>query len=80
MPVKNGPFQPFDPIDWWCETMREARRRVKAKERHFDTSQFRRHMLNARKEQLLAVRSLIDSGIEFIEGKERKTPPPSGSA
>ena len=32
----------------------------------FDTSEFREHMRNARKEQLLAVRSLLDSAIDWL--------------
>jgi hypothetical protein len=42
----------------------------KWKKEDFDTTNFRAHLRNASKEQLLAVRSLIDSAIEFIDKQE----------
>jgi hypothetical protein len=38
--------------------------------RRFDASEFRTHMRNARKEQLLAFRSLLDSAIDWLDQKE----------
>jgi hypothetical protein len=43
---------------------------MQAKEQSFGTSEFRNHMRNAGKEQLLAFRSLIDSAIDWLEEKE----------
>lgn len=70
MPVENGPVQDFAFEDWLRDGIKGFRRKMKFQKREFDTSAFRTHMRNARREQLLALRSLIDSGLDFITRTE----------
>jgi hypothetical protein len=75
MAVNNGPVEEFVFEDWLRDGIKGVRRkiesRMQAKERsRFGASEFRQHMRNARKEQLLAVRSLIDGAIEWLDKKE----------
>ena len=66
----NGPFKEFDFEEWLREGVDGMRSRFKSKRTHFDTSGFETHMRNACKEQLLAMRSLVDSFIDIVEEKE----------
>ena len=66
----NGPFKAFDFEEWLRDGFRGMRGEFKWKKEGFDTAEFRAHLRNASKEQLLAVRSLIDSAIEFIDKQE----------
>ncbi|MBN1994660.1 MAG: hypothetical protein JW953_18315 [Anaerolineae bacterium] len=79
--LKNGPVEDFVLTDWLKEgakgmhhKMEEKRgkmkRRFQNRTRNFDTTEFRSHLRQARKEQLLAVRSLVDSALECIKGEE----------
>ena len=72
--IKTGPVQEFVLTDWLregCEGIRnKIENKLENRDRHFDTSEFRAHMRTARKEQLLALRSLVDSAIECIKGEE----------
>ncbi len=67
----NGPFKEFR-FDEWLRGGFEGMcgPHVKFKKVHLDTSEFETHMRNAAKEQLLAVRSLVDSFIDMVESKE----------
>ncbi len=47
----------------------EARMKCESPRQRFDASEFKQHMRNARREHLLAVRSLIDSAIERLDKK-----------
>ena len=78
--IKNGPVEEFVFTDWVKEGAEEMRTRMEKKrekmEERFqnrtriDTSEFRKHMRKARQEQLLAIRSLVDSAIECIKSEE----------
>lgn len=77
MAVNNGPVEEFVFEDWLRDGIKGVRHKVEsrmqAKERNFGASEFRKHMRNARKEQLLAVRSLIDSAIDWLDRKEESS-------
>jgi hypothetical protein len=78
MADKNYSHQPVEAFvfeDWLRDGLKGIRESIQgctkgAGQRRFDTSEFRMHMRNARKEQLLAIRSLIDSAIDCLNKKE----------
>ena len=73
MPLNNGPVQEFDFEAWLRDGLKGLCRKVEPRTtKRLDVSAFRTHMRNARKEQLLAIRSLIDSGMELLEKKEKQ--------
>ncbi len=55
------------------ERVREMKRIVREGARGLFPPEFRRHMIAARKEMLLAVRSLVDSHLEALERAEKET-------
>ena len=65
----NGPFKEFIFEDWLREGMEGMCNRMKIKKGKFNISDFETHMRNARKEQLLAMRSLVDSFITLVDDK-----------
>jgi hypothetical protein len=67
----NGPVKEFVFEDWLCEGFEGFCNRVKSKRVRLDTSKFKTHMRNARKEKLLAMRSLVDSFIEVVDKEEQ---------
>jgi hypothetical protein len=70
----HEPVEAFDFEDWLRDGIKGVRdkfeNRMSSKRKVFDASEFRQHMRNARKEQLLAVRSLLDSAINWLDQKE----------
>lgn len=71
----HQPVEAFEFEDWLRDGLKGIRETIESKmnrqsQRKFDTSEFRQHMRNARKEQLLAVRSLLDSAIDWLDQKE----------
>ena len=70
MAIDSGPVREFDFEEWLNDGIKGLRGKVQSKTKRFDPSNFRAHMRNAQKEQLLALRSLLDSGIEFLEKEE----------
>ena len=72
----HEPVEEFVFEDWLRDGVKGFRSKFKesmkgkGKSRRFDTSEFRTHLRNARKEQLLAIRSLVDSAIEWLDKKE----------
>ena len=66
----NGPFKEFVFDEWLREGFKGMCGEMKFKPATFDTSEFETHMRNAAKEQLLAVRSLVESFIDIFEEKE----------
>ena len=78
--LKNGPVEEFVFTDWVKEGAEGMRVKMENKwekmEKRFqkrtrlDTSEFRTHMRKAREERLLAIRSLVDSAIEYVKGEE----------
>jgi hypothetical protein len=72
----NGPFKEFDFGEWLRDGVKGLQAEMKGRKKEFfdfDTSEFRSHLRNASKEQLLAIRSLIDKAIETIEKRETET-------
>ena len=67
----HEPVEEFVFEEWVREGVKGFRQKVEShipsEGKKFDTSEFRQHMRNARKEQLLAVRSLLDSAITWID-------------
>jgi hypothetical protein len=72
--VKTGPVQEFVLTDWLRDGFKGMRstmeKKMEKRTRQFDTAEFRAHVRNARKERLLAIRSLVDSAIEYVKGEE----------
>ena len=70
----HEPVEEFVFEDWLRDGIKGMREkfesRMSGKSKAFDASEFRQHMRNARKEQLLAVRSLLDNAINWLEQKE----------
>ena len=70
----HEPVEEFVFEDWLRDGIKGMREkfdnRMSGKSKAFDTSEFRQHMRNARKEQLLAVRSLLDNAINWLDQKE----------
>ncbi|MBN1219499.1 MAG: hypothetical protein JXM69_11260 [Anaerolineae bacterium] len=75
--IKSGPVEEFVLTDWLRDGWQGMRHKLETKRarraRHFDASTFRAHMRNARKEHLLAIRSLVDSAIECVKGEEKNS-------
>jgi hypothetical protein len=69
----HEPVEEFDFEDWLRDGLKGVRskfeHRMKGERMDFDTSEFRQHMRNAGKEQLLAVRSLLDNAIDWLDKK-----------
>lgn len=66
--------QEFD-IDAWLNEGRQGLRRIlRSKRRQILPSEFRAHTRAARKEMLLAVRSLLDSAIDRLEEEPKPAP------
>ena len=78
--LKNGPVEEFVFTDWVkegaegmrvkMENKREKMEKRFQKRTRLDTSEFRTHMRKAREERLLAIRSLVDSALEYVKGEE----------
>ena len=69
---ENGPFKEFRIDEWLRDEFVGKCEEMGFKKTRLDTSEFESHMRKAAKEQLLAVRSLVDSFIDVVEGKEEK--------
>ena len=67
---ENGPFKEFDFEAWLRDGVEGFRRKVESDVKGFDLSDFRQHLRNAQKEQLLAMRNLIDKALERLEKEE----------
>ena len=70
----HEPVEEFVFEDWLRDGIKGFRenveKRMKAEGVGFDTSEFRQHMRNAGKEHLLAVRSLLDNAIDWLDKEE----------
>ncbi len=66
----HQPVEEFVFEDWLRDGLNGFRQKMEdcmpSEAKPFDTTEFREHMRNARKEQLLAVRSLLDSAIDWL--------------
>jgi hypothetical protein len=69
---EGGPFKEFVFEEWLRDGLEGIRHEMKQKRVEFNVENFRKHLRNAQKEQLLAVRSLLDSTIECLEKAEEK--------
>ena len=69
---ENGPFKEFVLEDWLREGFEGICNQMKAKRVKIDTTEFETHMRSAAKEQLMAVRSLVDSFIEVVDKDKDK--------
>ncbi len=58
----------FDLEEWLDEGLQGLRRSLKGKRPQIIPEQFKKHSRAARKEMLMAVRSLLDAAIEELEG------------
>jgi hypothetical protein len=74
----HEPVEEFVFEDWLRDGIKGFRKKVekrmKIEEADFDTSEFRTRMRNASKEQLLAVRSLLDNAIDWLDKEEGSSP------
>jgi len=66
---ENGPFKEFSFEAWLREGMQGCRRKVEQDGQKFNFNEVKRHLRQAQKEQLLAVRSVIDKVIERLDDK-----------
>jgi hypothetical protein len=66
----NGPFKAFDFCDWFSESVQEFWREPKCKPDEAFGEEFRAHMRSAWKEQLMAVRDVIDAAIEQLDPQD----------
>ncbi|MCB0192454.1 MAG: hypothetical protein KDJ65_10970 [Anaerolineae bacterium] len=69
---QGGPFREFIFTDWLKEGIEGICEEAKDAKEQFEVENIRRHLRNASKEQLLAVRSIIDNAIDFIDKQEAK--------
>ncbi len=69
----NGPVKEFDFEAWIKEGMDGFKQTVDGQMKGFDVSSFKEHLRNAQKEQLLAMRSLLDSAIDFFDKDDDDT-------
>ncbi len=69
----GGPFKEFVFEEWLREGLDGLRSKLEQKKARLNKAEFRKHLRNAQKEQLLAIRSLIDSAIECLEEEETKS-------
>ena len=71
---EHEPVEDFVFEDWLRDGIKGVRskfeHRMKGESMAFDTSEFRMHMRNASKEQLLAMRSLLNNAIDWLDKKE----------
>lgn len=71
---QEGPFKAFVFEEWLRDGVKGICGEWERNRPQVDTSEFFTHLRNARREQLLAVRSLFDSALESLEkaGKKNK--------
>ena len=70
---EHEPVEEFVFEDWLRDGIKGVRSKFEHRmkgESRVDTSEFRQHMRAASKEQLLAMRSLLNSAIDWLDKKE----------
>jgi hypothetical protein len=70
--AKTGPTEEFVFEDWLRDGLKGIRSKIEKRSGRFDASDFRTHVRNARREELLAVRSLIDNAIDWLDKQGEK--------
>ncbi len=68
----GGPFKEFVFTEWLREGLDGMCDQWKRGKEQLDPDNFRRHLRHAQKEQLLAMRNMIDAAIERLEKAEAK--------
>ena len=68
----DGPFKEFVFEDWLRESIEGFYDEVQEAKKQFEAENIRHHLRNASREQLLALRTVIDSAIDFIDKQEAK--------
>jgi hypothetical protein len=68
----GGPFKEFVFTEWLREGLNAMCDQWKRGKEQLDPDNLRRHLRHAQKEQLLAVRNMIDTAIERLEKTEAK--------
>lgn len=68
----NGPFKEFTFGSWLRDGLDEMYCQTYGQRLRIETSRFESHMRNSAREQLLAVRSLLDGFIERIDEADAK--------
>ena len=63
----NGPFKEFTFEDWLRDGFEGMCSRMNCKPVNLDTAEFEAHMRNSAREQLLAMRNLVDKFIDYID-------------
>ena len=66
----GGPFKEFVLTEWLRDGIEATCNRMKHSKEQFEPANFRRHLRNAQKEQLLAMRSMLDNALEHLEKTE----------
>lgn len=70
---QNGPFKEFVFEDWLREGIDGVCNEIKEAKSQMNLANFRRYIRGASREQLVAMRNIIDSAIERIDRQEAKT-------
>jgi hypothetical protein len=63
----GGPFKEFVFSDWLRDCIEASCHRMKEGKEQLEPANVRRHIRNAQKEQLLAMRDMIDYALERLE-------------
>lgn len=66
----TGPFKEFVFEDWLRDSVEDLCEELKSAKQEFKSENFRKHLRDASKEQLLAVRDFIDKAIDYIDKQE----------
>ncbi|MEM7345273.1 MAG: hypothetical protein AAF485_13625 [Chloroflexota bacterium] len=67
----NGPFKAFDFDDWLKDEFEGFGTAFEEGMKGFSTSDFGKHMRNAQREQLMAVRSWLDHVIDALDDEDK---------
>ena len=63
----GGPFKEFVLTEWLRDCIEESCHKMKQGKEQLEPANVRRHIRNAQKEQLLAMRDMIDNALERLE-------------
>ena len=69
----NGPFKEFSFEEWFCGGWHEFREEMRHNRGFVRKESFRKHMRTAIKEQLMAVRDVIDGIIDELDQPNNET-------
>lgn len=63
----GGPFKEFVLTEWLRDCIEESCSKMRQGKEQLEPANVRRHIRNAQKEQLLAMRDMIDNALERLE-------------